>query len=101
MLKYIRALQTCCFPLPSRKRERHEIEQIHNELSQRLSRGDRARLQCLMDQAESLRRLTAEDHFAAGVALGWHLREEMQCEGILVKEQTEGGSCDGKATSIR
>lgn len=101
MLKYIRALQTCCFPLPSRKRERHEIEQIHQELNGRLNRGERARLQCLMDQTESLRKLTAEDHFTAGVALGWHLREEMQREKILVKEQTEGGSCSGKATSIR
>lgn len=101
MLKYIRALQTCCFPLPSRKRERHEIEQIHQELNGRLNRRERARLQCLMNQTESLRRLTAEDHFAAGVALGWHLREELQREGILVKEQTEGGSCGGKATSVR
>lgn len=101
MLKYIRALQTCCFPLPSRKRELHKMEQIHNELNQRLSRGERARLQCLMDQTESLRRLTAEDHFASGVALGWHLREELQREGILSTEQTEGGSCSGKTTSIR
>ena len=101
MLKYIRALHTCCFPLPSRKRERHEIEQIHQELNGRLNRRERARLQCLMNQTESLRRLTAEDHFAAGVALGWHLREELQREGILVKEQTEGGSCGGKATSVR
>ena len=101
MLKYMRALQTCCFPLPSRKRELREVEQIHNELNQRLSRGERARLQCLMDQTESLRKLMMEDHFAAGVALGWHLREELQREEILVKEQTEGGSCGGKATSIR
>ena len=101
MLKYIRALQTCCFPLPSRKRERREIEQIHQELNGRLNRRDRARLQCLMDKTESLRRLTAEDHFAAGVALGWHLREELQREGILSTEQAEGGSCGGKATSVR
>ena len=101
MLKYIRALQTCCFPLPSRKRERHEIEQIHQELNGRLNRRERARLQCLMNQTESLRRLTAEDHFAAGVALGWHLREELQREGILSTEQAEGGSCGGKATSVR
>lgn len=101
MLKYIRALQTCCFPLPSRKRERHEIEQIHQELNGRLNRRGRARLQCLMDRTESLRKLMMEDHFAAGVALGWHLREELQREGILVKEQTEGGSCGGKATSVR
>lgn len=83
MLKCMRALQKCCFPLPSRERELREIEQIHNELNQRLSRGERARLQCLMDKTESLRRLTAEDHFAAGVALGWYLREELQREGIL------------------
>lgn len=101
MLKYIRALQTCCFPLPSRKRELHKIEQIHQELNGRLNRRDRARLQCLMDQTENLCRLTAEDHFTAGVALGWHLREELQREGILVKEQSEGGSCGGEATSIR
>lgn len=101
MLKYMRALQTCCFPLPSRKRELREISRIHQELSQRLSRGERARLQCLMDKTESLRRLTAEDHFTAGVAFGWHLREELRREGILVKEQEEGGSCGGKATSIR
>lgn len=101
MLKYIRALQTCCFPLPSRKRELREIARIHQDLNGRLSRSERARLQCLMDQTESLRKLTAEDHFAAGVALGWHLREELQREEILVKEQTEGGSCSGKATSIR
>ena len=101
MLKYIRALQTCCFPLPSRKREFREISRIHQELSQRLSRGERARLQCLMDKTENLRRMTAEDHFTAGFALGWHLREELQGEGILSTEQTEGGSCGGKATSIR
>ena len=101
MLKYIRVLQTCCFPLPSRKRELREIEKIHNELNQRLSRRDRARLQCLMDKTESLHRLTVEDHFTAGFALGWHLREELQGEGILSTEQTEGGSCGGKATSIR
>lgn len=101
MLKYMRALQTCCFPLPSRKRELREVEQIHNELNQRLSRGERARLQCLMDQTESLRKLMMEDHFAAGVALGWHLREELQQEGILSTEQTEGESCGGKATSVR
>lgn len=101
MLKYIRALQTCCFPLPSRKRELREIKQIHQELRGRLSRSERARLQCLIDKTESLRRLTVEDHFAAGVALGWHLREEMQREEILVKEQTEGGNCGGKAATIR
>lgn len=101
MLKYIRALQTCCFPLLSRKRELREIEQIHQELNGHLNRGERARLQCLMDKTENLRRLTAEDHFTAGIALGWHLREELQREGILVKEQAEGGSCGGKATSIR
>lgn len=101
MLKYIRALQTCCFPLPSRKRELREIEQIHQELNGRLNRRGRARLQCLMDRTESLRKLTAEDHFTAGVALGWHLREEMQREGILSEAQKEGGSCSGKATSVR
>lgn len=101
MLKYIRALQTCCVPLPSRKRELREISRIHQELNGRLSRRDRARLQCLMDQTESLRRLTAEDHFAAGVALGWHLREELQREGMFSEAQKEGGSCSGKATSVR
>ena len=90
MLKYMRALQTCCFPLPSRKRELREIEQIHNELNQRLSCGERARLQCLMDQTESMRRLTAENHFTAGVALDWHLRK-----GILVKEQAGGERSTG------
>lgn len=40
MLKYIRALQTCCFPLPSRKRELREIEQIHQELNGHLNRGE-------------------------------------------------------------
>lgn len=101
MLKYMRALQKCCFPLPSRKRELREIARIHQELNGRLSRSERARLQCLMDKTESLRRLTTEDYFTAGVALGWHLREELQREGILVKEQAKGGSCGGKATSIR
>lgn len=101
MLKYMRTLQTCCFPLPSRKRELREISRIHQELNGRLNRRDRARLQCLMDRTESLRKLTAEDHFTAGVALGWHLREELQREGILSTEQAEGGSCSGKATSIR
>lgn len=101
MLKYIRALQTCCFPLPSRKRELREIEQIHQELNGRLNRRDRARLQCLMDQTESLRTLMVEDHFTAGVALGWHLREELQREGMLSKEQREGGSYCGKTTPIR
>lgn len=101
MLNYMRSLQNSCFPLPSHQREEREIEKIHNELNQRLSRRDRARLQCLMDKTESLRRLTVEDHFTAGFALGWHLREELQGEGILSTGQTEGGSCGGKATSIR
>lgn len=83
MLNYMRSLQKQYFPVPSRKRETREIVHIHQELNGRLYRGERARLQCLVDKTERLRRLTAEDHFAAGVALGWHLREELQREEIL------------------
>ncbi len=101
MLNYMRSLQNSCFPLPSHQREEREIARIHQELNGRLNRGDRARLQCLMDRIERLRRVTVEDHFTAGFTLGWHLREELQGEGILSTEQTEGGSCGGKATSIR
>ena len=36
-----------------------------------------------MDKTERLCRLTAEDHFAAGVTLGWHVQAELQREGIV------------------
>ena len=83
MLNYMRSLQQSCFPLPSHQREEREVAQIHQDLNGRLSRGERARLQCLIDKAERLRRLTAEDHFSAGFTLGWHVQAELQRAGVV------------------
>lgn len=83
MLNYMRSLQQSCFPLPSHQREECEIAQIHQDLNGRLSRGERARLQCLIDKTERLRRLTAEDHFSAGFTLGWHVQAELQRAGVV------------------
>lgn len=85
MLNYMRSLQNSCFPLPSHQREEREIARIHQELNGRLNRGDRARLQCLMDRIENLRRLTVEDHFTAGFTLGWHVQAELKREGIVAR----------------
>ncbi len=100
MLKYIRALQTCCFPLPSRKRELREIEQIHQELNGRLNRRDRARLPV----PDGPNRKPAQAD-SGGPLHSWNCpwlasAGGAAAEGILSTEQAERGSCSGKATSI-
>ena len=83
MLEYMKLLQETCFPMPDRSSESQEVKDIHQELKERLRFGERARLQCLMDKTEALRRLVADDNFAAGFELGWRVRKELQDAGIV------------------
>ena len=83
MLEYMKLLQEKCFPMPDRSMESQEVKDIHKELKARLSFGERARLQCLMDKTDALRKLVADDNFAAGFELGWRVRKELQNAGIV------------------
>ncbi len=82
MLKYMRELQKGLIPTPDHAEELAKIEQIFNELKPKLECGG-ARLRCLLDVEKKLREETAEEHFAAGFALGWEIRRELQDAGVL------------------
>ncbi len=82
MLDHMRELQKRCIPLPGHAEELAKIEQIFHELKPQLECGG-ARLRCLVDVEKKLREEAAEEHFAAGFALGWEIRKELQDAGVL------------------
>ncbi len=82
MLKYMRELQREFIPTPDHIEELAKIEQIFNELKPKLECGG-ARLHCLLNIEKKLREEVAEEHFAAGFALGWEIRKELQDAGVL------------------
>ena len=83
MLEYMKLLQEKCFRMSDRSMDTQEIKNIRQELKERLKFGERARLQCLMDKADALRKLVADDNFAAWFELGWRVRKELQDAGIV------------------
>lgn len=82
MLKHMRKLQKIIIPMPDHADELAKIEQIFNELKPKLE-CEGARLRCLLNIEKKLREKTAEEHFAAGFALGWKIRKELQNAGVL------------------
>ncbi len=82
MLKHMRELQKGLIPTPGHAEELAKIEQIFNELKPKLECGG-ARLRCLLDVEKKLRKEVAEKNFAAGFALGWEIRKELQDAGVL------------------
>ncbi len=82
MLDHMRKLQKRFIPTPDHAEEQAKIEQIFNELKFQLECGG-ARLRCLLDIEKKLRGEVAEENFAAGFALGWEIREELQAAGVL------------------
>ncbi len=89
MLKHMRELQEKFLATPDHTEELAKIEQIFNELKPKLDCGG-TRLRCLLDVEKTLREETAEEHFAAGFALGWEIRKELQDAGVLSKHSGEG-----------
>lgn len=88
MLDHMRELQKSLIPLPDHAEELAKIEQIFNELKPKLECGG-ARLRCLLDVEKKLREETAEEHFAAGFAVGWEIRKELQDAGVLSVQNGE------------
>lgn len=88
MLDHMRELQKRFIPVSGHAEELAKIEQIFHELKPQLECGG-ARLRCLLDVEKKLREETAEEHFAAGFALGWKVREELQDAGILSAQDGE------------
>ncbi len=88
MLKHMRELQKKFLATPDHTEELAKIEQIFNELKPKLECGG-ARLRCLLDVEKKLREETAEEHFAAGFALGWEIRKELQNAGVLSEHSGE------------
>ncbi len=82
MLTHMRELQRQSIPTPGHAEELAKIEQIFNELKPKLECNG-ARLRCLLDVEKKLREETAEENFAAGFALGWEIRKELQDAGVL------------------
>ena len=82
MLNHMRELQKRFTPMPDHTEELIKIEQIFNELKPKLECGG-ARLRCLLDVEKKLREEVAEENFAAGFALGWEIRKELQDAGVL------------------
>ncbi len=82
MLNHTRKLQKGLIPIPNHTEELAKIEQIFNELKPKLGCGG-ARLRCLLDIEKKLREEVAEENFAAGFALGWEIRKELQDAGVL------------------
>ncbi len=82
MLKHMRDLQKIFIPMPDHAEELTKIEQIFNELKPKLECTG-ARLHCLLNIEKKLREATAEEQFAAGFALGWAIRKELQNAGVL------------------
>ncbi len=95
MLNHMRELQKGLIPTPSHAEELAKIEQIFNELKPKLECGG-ARLRCLLDVEKKLREKTAEENFAAGFALGWEIRKELQDAGVL---STHSGEDSGTVIS--
>ncbi len=89
MLKLMRELQKGLIPTPDHTGELAKIEQIFNELKFQLECNG-ARLRCLLDIEKTLREEVAEENFAAGFALGWEIREELQDAGVLSTHDGEG-----------
>ncbi len=82
MLNHMRELQKKSFATPNHTEELAKIKQIFNELKPKLECGG-ACLRCLLDVEKKLREETAEEIFAAGFALGWEIRKELQDAGVL------------------
>lgn len=81
MLNHIRELQKSLIPLPDHAEKLAKIEQIFTELKPKLECGD-TRLRCLLDVEKKLREEIVKEHFDAGFALGWEIKEELQNAGI-------------------
>ncbi len=88
MLNHMRELQKRFTPTPDHAEELAKIEQIFNELKPKLECGG-ARLRCLLDIEKKLREDVAEENFAAGFALGWEIRKELQDAGVLSEHSGE------------
>lgn len=88
MLDHMRELQKRFIPVPGHAEELAKIEQIFQELKPQLECGG-VRLRCLLDMEKKLREETTEEHFAAGFALGWMIREELQDAGIFSMQDGE------------
>ncbi len=82
MLNHMRELQKRFTPMPDHAEELAKIEQIFNELRPKLECNG-ARLRCLLDVEKKLREEVVEENFAAGFALGWEIRKELQDAGVL------------------
>ncbi len=82
MLKHMRELQKKFLATPGHTEELAKIEQIFNELKPKLECNG-ARLRCLLDVEKKFREEVVEEHFAAGFALGWEIRKELQDAGVL------------------
>lgn len=95
MLTHMKELQKRFTPMPDHTEELDKIEQIFNELKPKLDCGG-ARLRCLLDVEKKLREEVAEENFAAGFALGWEIRKELQDAGVL---STENGEHPGAVIS--
>lgn len=65
MQNRMRELQKRFIPLPDHTEELAKINQIFNELRPKIKCGG-ARLRCLLDVEQKLRKKTAEEHFAVG-----------------------------------
>ncbi len=108
MLKHMRELQKRFISIPDHAGELTKIEQIFNELKPRLECNG-ARLHCLLNIEKKLREATAEENFAAGFALGWAIRKELQDAGVLSALSGEGsgtvmserGDAHGKTQTVR
>jgi len=94
MLDYMRELQKGMIPMPDHTEELAKIEQIFNELKPFLECNE-ARLRCLLDTEKKLRGEVAEENFAAGFALGWEIRKELQDAGVLSAHGGEGSGISG------
>ncbi len=88
MLEHMRELQRGSIPTPKHTEELAKIEQIFHELKPQLECGG-ARLRCLLDVEKKLREDVAEENFAAGFALGWEIRKELQDAGVLSMDDRE------------
>lgn len=87
-MDHMKELQKKFIPLPGHTEELAKIEQIFHELKPQLECSG-ACLRCLLDAEKKLREETAEEHFAAGFALGWEIRKELQDAGILSVQDGE------------
>ncbi len=91
MLNHMRELQKGLILTPDHAEELAKIEQMFNELKPKLECGG-ARLRCLLDIEKKLREEMVEEHFAAGFAMGWEIRKELQDAGVLSAHSGEDSS---------